>query len=631
MAASETLIGIAANADETVLRSSLQQAKAELEFVYSLETRIARETHGKARLTRLLGELTRFLGTSYTVLMVPARNIRIAVTHDDWKPVDRKMIDDRLVRDIFPTHNKTLRPVAINVADTPHGARGYNGRYQLLIHALRGADAEALGFIATMCKVDGAPLTKACERVMIHAGRIAKRLIDDSFDPLTGFMRRDDFSALLEAAVVEVQDDADDHCLVYFDLDKVQVANDTFDQRAGDEILFSFSKLLNEYAPSGSSLARIGGDKFAILMRHRTLTEALDFAELMRKQCLAMVYLRGDKSFPVSVSGGVVSLSHPGSRNQGPLVVARLACAKAKDHGGDRIECFSETDASIVRRVDNLELFSKLQTAIDEKAFTLVAQPIVPVANRNAAAHFEILLRMNGEGGDVIRPDQFFAAAEHYQMMPRIDRHVLQTFFDTIEALDDCLALHEASFAINLSGQSLSEPAFHEFVRKLVDESMLNPQQICFEITETAAIASHSMAVDFMQTLRSRGCRIALDDFGAGLSSFAYLRDMPVDLLKIDGSFVQDLDTNKVSESMVAAIAQVARVMGLKTVAEYVETEAVLAGLQRLGVDYGQGYLLGRPKSLDEQLRTLTQSALVDGCWVNFTDQVTVDVALGDV
>ncbi|MEO0574456.1 MAG: bifunctional diguanylate cyclase/phosphodiesterase [Pseudomonadota bacterium] len=630
MAASEDAISHNHDATPSVLRDALQLANAELEFVYNLEGRVARETHGKARLTRLLGELTRFLCTSYTVLLIPAKNIRIAVTHDNWQPVDRKMIDDRLLRDVFPAHNQSMKPVMLTIADTPHGARGNTGRYQLLVNILRGSDGEAIGMLVSMCHVRGVPMTSNAPRLVAHVTRMAKRLVDGSFDPLTGLMRRDDFVALLDAAVAEVQDDSDDHCLLFLDLDKVQVANDTFDQRAGDEILLRFAKLLRRTAPSGASIARLGADKFAVLLRHRTLLEALDYAERLRDECRSLVYLRGEQSFPVTVSGGVVSLSHPGSQNQGPIVVARLACAKAKDHGGDRMECFSEADASIIRRVDNLELFSKLQSAIDDKAFTLVAQPIVPIAEGNAAPHFEILLRMNGRAGEVILPEQFFAAAEHYRMMPRIDRHVLQTFFDTIEALEDCLALHEASFALNLSGQSLSEPAFHEFVRQLVDASTLDAAQLCFEITETAAIANRAVAMDFMQSLRSRGCRIALDDFGAGLSSFAYLRDMPVDILKIDGSFVQDLDRNKVSESMVAAIAQVARVMQLKTVAEYVESDAVLAGLRRLGVDYGQGYLLGRPKPLSEQLNTLTDGPLLDGSWINFTDRVVVSSAISD-
>lgn len=605
------------------LRDQVEGLREELDLIYQVDDKVAQEQHGQARLSRLLGELTRFLNMSYTVLLIPAKHIRISITHSNWKSVDRRKLDATMMRQLFPKYSTSTRPVLLQMQEAPMGARGNAGPYQLILCPLADRLGETVGVLATFCQVDGHPLSRSAERIVRYVARFAKRIVDDSYDQLTGLMRRADFVSVMDTAIGELQDAQDTHCLVYFDVDQLTVFNDTFDQRAGDEVLVRVASLLQAEMPTGATLARIGGDKFAVLLRFRDVDTGVEFAERVRGQSQQLLYARGKKTFPVTLSAAVVPLSDYDASDESPLVIARMACEKAKDHGGDRVECFDVTDKSIVRRVDNLQLFGQLQDAIKEEAFLLDAQPIVPLTGDTGSVHYEILLRMNGPGGDVMLPAKFFAAAEHYQMMPRIDRFVLQTFFASVERHAGTMALHGASFALNLSGQSLGEPAFHEFVRKAVLDSSLSPEQICFEITETAAIANREAAIAFMNTMRDLGCRFALDDFGAGLSSFAYLRDMPVDILKIDGSFVRDMDSNKVSESMVAAAAQVARVMGLKTVAEFVETEGVRDGLIRLGVDFGQGYLLGKPRPLDARLGELAEGETTG--MLNLTDLLTAE------
>ncbi|MEL6950766.1 MAG: EAL domain-containing protein [Pseudomonadota bacterium] len=589
------------------LRDAMKAMRDELDLIYHVDEKVAHEPHGQARLSRLLGELTRFLNMSYTVLLIPSKHIRISITHSNWKPVDRRKLDATMLRQLFPKYSTYNKPVLLEMQSPPSGARGRVDPYQLILYPVMDRSGDAVGVLATFCQVEGKPLSVSAERLVRYVGRFAKRIIDDSYDQLTGLMRRNDFVSVMDSSIDELQDVQDTHCLVYFDVDQLTVFNDTFDQRAGDEVLVRVANLLQSEMPTGATLARIGGDKFAVLLRYRDVEAGVAFAERVRGQSQKLLYARGKKTFPVTLSAGVVALNDYESSEESPLIVARMACEKAKDHGGDRVECFDSADKSIVRRVDNLQLFAQLQEAITNEAFTLDAQPIVPLVSDVGSVHYEILLRMNGPSGDVMLPEKFFAAAEHYQMMPRIDRFVIQSFFESVGRHMDTMALHEASFALNLSGQSLGEPAFHEFVRQAVLNGSLSPEQICFEITETAAIANREGAIAFMNTMRELGCRFALDDFGAGLSSFAYLRDLPVDILKIDGSFVRDMDTNKVSESMVAASAQVARVMGLKTVAEFVETEAVRDGLAQLGVDYGQGFLLGKPKPLDARLEALSE------------------------
>ena len=557
-------------------------------------------THGQAKLTRLISALTRHLGMSYTVLLVPSKSIRISVAHPDWKQVNRRKIDDRMLRRLFPTYATLLQ-----LPELPAQAAGPQGPYQVLLASVRDVAGEPVGMLATFCAVNRRPMTARDARLVTYVARRARSVIEQSYDPLTGLMSSADFTSIIDSASEEIDNEDDRHCIVYFDIDQLQLVNDTFDQRAGDDVLLRFAKLLQSTAPSGSTVARISGDNFAVLLRFRDFAAGMKFAERVRRETQSMVYLRGDKSLQISTSAGVAAFSGGDGVADNPVVAARIACTKAKDHGGDRVEGFDDDDKSIIRRVDNMQLVSFLQTALKGDHFSLDAQPIVPLGDVEEPPHFEVLVRMKGRGGDVMLPHQFFSAAENYQLMPKLDRWVLERFFETLEKFEGRASVAEACFSLNLSGQSLGDPSFHEFARSLIARHPSVAQRLWFEITETAAVANRELAVQFILTMKELGCKFALDDFGAGLSSFAYLRDFAVDVLKIDGSFVADIDRNRVSESMVAAVTQVAKVMNLRTVAEYVEAEPIRAKLREIGVDYGQGYLLGRPCPLVEQLDRL--------------------------
>ncbi|MEO0366643.1 MAG: EAL domain-containing protein [Pseudomonadota bacterium] len=601
-----TQIGQAPGTDS--LRIALSDAQRELDLIYGLERKLVSETHGQARLSRLLRELTRHLGMSYSVLLIPSRRIRIRLANRQWKGIDKGAFDQNLLREVLPKFANVDQPVVLQRKELPHGATGPARPWQMLLAPVRDEHEQPIGLLVTACQAEGRLLGVEAERLLAHFVHLISRIVSESFDRLTGLMRHRDFLAVLEQLTGEEQDVDADHCLVYFDIDQFEAVADKFGSRAGEEVLERFARLASGPLPGGGSLSRIEGDRFAALLRHRDLDAGLAYAEAVRSECQKLVYVRGETSVAVTVSAGVVEINDRETLSEHPLTVARMACSKASDHGGDRVECYDPHDKSIVRRVDNLQVFAQLQDAINQDSFVLDAQPIKSLTDDNAAPHMEVLLRMTGPSGDVLLPEQFFSAAEQYQLMPRLDRYVVSRFFKTLNDFDDLLGLSDATFALNLSGQSLGEPTFHDFVREQVLESQLSPSQLCFEITETAAIANRESAIAFMKMMRGLGCKFALDDFGAGLSSFAYLRDMPVDVLKIDGSFVRDLDVNKVSESMVAAVAQVARVMELKTVAEFVESPGVLAGLKRLGVDYGQGFLLGKPLPLIEQIRALVDT-----------------------
>jgi EAL domain-containing protein (putative c-di-GMP-specific phosphodiesterase class I) len=300
------------------------------------------------------------------------------------------------------------------------------------------------------------------------------------------------------------------------------------------------------------------------------------------------------------------------------FAAAETACKAANDRGRNRVELYQEADESIVRRFTDINLIADLRAAIAEDRLELNAQLIVPLGNHNGPPHFEILLRMVGENGEIVGPDHFMSAAHRYQLMPTLDRWVIKHALEMLTPHAELLRSSQIVFAINFSGQSLQDADFTEHVARLIESSGLTPSNLCFELTESAAIGNLNRAEVLMRRLRKLGCNIALDDFGTGLSSLAYLRTLPIGMLKIDGSFVRDVCKDPRAESMVQTIAQLARAMSLTTVAEYVETDEIRTRITALGVDYGQGFAIGRPVPLVDvvaELPLYVAAAHPSGIW----------------
>jgi Amt family ammonium transporter len=282
-----------------------------------------------------------------------------------------------------------------------------------------------------------------------------------------------------------------------------------------------------------------------------------------------------------------------------------VACKAAKDRGRNRVEVYEDADASIIRRHTDINVAAQLREALREGRFQLDAQPILPLQGEPRPPHFELLLRMLDEDGNRLQPEKFLSAAARYQFMPAIDRWVVENAFTRLSEYARSMQRPPYCFTINLSAPSIAQLEFADFLESAVRDSGLPPELLCFELTETAAVANMGRAEAFMQRMRALGCKFALDDFGTGFSSLAYLKALPVSLLKIDGSFVRDVMTDSRSQSMVRAMAQLARTMNMETVAEYVETDEIRRQVAALGVDYGQGFCLGKPQPLTDVLRDL--------------------------
>jgi EAL domain-containing protein (putative c-di-GMP-specific phosphodiesterase class I) len=305
------------------------------------------------------------------------------------------------------------------------------------------------------------------------------------------------------------------------------------------------------------------------------------------------------------MSIGVAELNHDTHSRGNVLTSARMACQAAKERGRDRVEVYDEDDQSILRRYGDMQLVSDIQQAIDGQGLELMAQPITCLTAKTDNPRFEVLLRMVDSGGEKVDTGALLSAAERYRLMPQIDRWVVSSTIAALVAFRERLEERSAVISINLSGQSLGDREMLEFIENEIKQSGLSPARLCFEITESAAVAKLERAQSFISRLRKLGCGFSLDDFGAGLSSFAYLKSFDVDMLKIDGSFIRDITTNRISESMVAAITQVAKVMELKSVAEYVQDDAARELIASLGVDYAQGHFIGRPIPIRDALEAM--------------------------
>ena len=432
-------------------------------------------------------------------------------------------------------------------------------------------------------------------------------------DSLTGLTNRQEFERKLAIALDSVKKTNAKHIFCYMDLDQFKVVNDTCGHHAGDELLRQISLILSQRVRDEDTFARLGGDEFGLLLENCDLPNALMIAEEMRVMIQDFRFVHENRMFKIGVSIGMVEITREMEDLGAITSCADAACYAAKDNGRNRIHLFRHQDNDLAKRHVEMEWVGRINLAMEEERFCLYCQAILPLQPNDETTFYEILIRKIAEDGTIILPMAFIPAAERYHLMAELDRWVIKKTFSVYQELFDSQHFNSSHLlSINLSGMSLSDKGLLDYIKEQFETYHVPPTRICFEITETSAIINLTNTVNLMQSLKLIGCKFLLDDFGSGMSSFAYLKNLPVDYLKMDGGFVRDISRNPIDLAMAKSIQSIAKAMQIKTIAEFVECQKTLDLLREMGVDYGQGFYLGTPMPIESTISNFRQLSLIE-------------------
>ena len=522
-------------------------------------------------------------------LIVPERSIAMMRGGTDGMPDTTALA--RTHRQLLQLVQTRREAVVINRVGNPTEQLPY----RILCCPVKHPSGRVTGVLALFRSIEGPEFQTRDARLIELLARKAATNIEASFDPLSGLLTRPALEQRVRALMAE-PGRSSEWSTLYIDCDQLHVINENFGMHVGDGVLTQLGELIRSRMPAGGLAARISGDRFAVVVP-AALDEASNLGESLRKGAEQLGATHANARLHVSITVGVAQLNAGKDALAHALAAAESACKAGKDRGRNRVDTYEEADVSIIRRFTDITTAGDLRDAIANDRLRLDAQLIQPLGavGVGIVPHYELLLRMIGPLGETVGPDRFLSAAQRYQMMPTIDRWVFEHAISLLRKHAPLLPPRSVAFSINFSGQSLNDQSFHDFLLDGLERSGLDPSMLCFELTESDAVANIARAELLMRRLRRLGCGVALDDFGTGLSSLAYLRSLPVTLLKIDGSFIRDVLRDPRSESMVQAITQLAHTMSIATVAEYVETDEIWARLVSLGVDYGQGFAIARP------------------------------------
>ena len=580
------------------LAVELTERYEELNLVYSTKDQVEYFEEGQEALVRLVYNCGDYLDVGLAALICRDRNLILhnVSTNADSKNIDAVM--ELLGTSIYDHVEAQVRCIVLNENENAERARIFGNRSEnLLAHPVIDDHGTAIGLLAVVARKDRHTFSNGDRNLLEVMAKKASRIIHTHHDSLTGLMNRSGFESSLVGMLGQTRNNNVQHCLLHIGIDQLHVVNDLLGYEVGDNLIRRVAKAMRSIVRDSDLLARLGGDEFGVLLTSCGVQRGEVVADKLRNAVHELTVVSARRQLDVSASIGIAMMSPDTESIIGIMASAEIACKAAKEAGRDRVQIFAQDNTTLVRRSEEIEWIGRVQQALRDDHFQLYCQPVVPLDDTRSP-HFEILVRMLDDSGDILAPGLFMPAAERYQLMPMIDRWVIR---NTLQALGNCWASASAAnpvFCINLSGQSLTNPGFLTFVIDELGQYEVPAQNICFEITETAAISNVDEALAFMGSLRARGCLFALDDFGAGLSSFGYLKVLPVDYLKIDGSFVREVTTDEISLSMVSAICQIGSTMGLSLVAEYVNDDETTELLRSIGVDYVQGFGVGKPVPL---------------------------------
>ncbi len=542
-------------------------------------------------LTQLLRHCMQHLGCVLGALLVPDKNLTVSSAIDETIP--GVTILDRTQKHLLAWAQLNNRPMVVNRVA---GAGGV-APYKILSCPVRDTHGRVIGLVALFRAVTAEDFELRDIRILEFVSRKAVAILGSQHDALTGLVNRLIFERRMASLLAP---GTGSHALLYVDIDRLEAINEAFGLQAGDEVIQRVADMLRRAAGTTATVCRIGGDRFVALLPQTDLATAGELGRRLLAATSQLGYVHGVDAVPVSVSVGIVGVT-PGQDQVAHLIAAaELACKRAKQRGGGRLAVADEdataAGGTVVRQALAASTF---QDAFRSNDFHLEVQPIVGLASRPGdTVGYESLVRMRNAAGALLAPDKFFDAAERYELLPALDRWVLCSLIDALRSRVAEVANTSYSFTLNVSAQSLATRRYAAFALEQLGEAGLPPSAFCFELKEAVAVNHVAAAEALIRDLSAAGCRIALDDFGSGLSSLAHLKRLPVHYLKIDGRFVRRIVEDRIAESIVSGIARAARTLGVSSIAEHVENAATADKLRELDVDFGQGFYFGRPQPL---------------------------------
>ena len=596
---------IALDSELDSMTHELTERYEELNLVYHTEDQVNYFRQGQEALRNLTQNCLDYLDVSLAALILKEKGVVISCNHPNEPIPNPQLVKTQLADSLYSRVQENSETVVINDMSDPLAVSLLPGiPYKVLCCPILDGAGDVAGILATVNHYSKANFRNNDRNLLQVMARKASKIIVANYDPLTGLINRNGYEYFLESAFTQVQAAEIEKNLLHINIDQLHIINDTVAHAAGDAVIRNIAATIESHKRECDTLSRLGGDEFGLLLHDCSFSDAAEFAErLCRKVEDSTIHFE-DQSYKVTVSIGVAMMT-PASESVAQVIGnAELACSVAKEQGKNRVETYRPDDTEMVRREEQMHLVAHIQSALAEDRFELYCQRIQSLAPGVQAHHTEILLRLIDESGEIIAPGNFIPAAERYHLMPSIDRWVVSRTLAMLSEYDEA-SLRTGTYAINLSGQSLNEKDYLDFVHTELENFNVPPECICFEVTETAAVANLGNAIEFMNSLRDVGCSFSLDDFGSGISSFGFLKGLPVDYLKIDGGIVKDIVTDETSAAMVVAINHVGHTMNLRTIAEFVENDAIKLRLKEIGVDYVQGYGIGRPELFAGRLREL--------------------------
>ncbi|HEX9877046.1 MAG TPA: bifunctional diguanylate cyclase/phosphodiesterase [Gammaproteobacteria bacterium] len=527
-------------------------------------------------------------------LIIPDRNLTICCATDGDQDAQGQTLLTKTHKHLLAWLQLHNRAMVVNRVSADASAK-HVPSYKILSCPVHDANNRVIGLLGLFRAVDAEDFEERDVSIVEFMSRKAMNLLTNRYDDLTGLLNRYAFERGAQAVLDSSEEDSES-ALLYLDIDGLHVINSAFGFHAGDEVIQRLAVVIREHVAAEGIAGRLGADRFVVMLPPSASIDPEALAERLRAAMSQLTYMHGNRATPVSVSIGVGRIAGSGQTISHAIAAAEFACKRAKQLGRNRVEVSHADNPFAVAHRSDAIAFANLQSALKANRFGLEAQPIHRLDNHSAILGHEILMRMK-DGNEYVGPDKFLAAAQRYHLLPALDRWVLGAMLRTFKANVSTL-IDVGWISINVSAQSFQSDSFREFLLEQLQGSGLPPQSFCVELRESSAAHHMQEAETFIRSLHKLGVKIALDDFGRGLSSLAYLRTLPVQYIKIDGDLVRRVATDRVAESMVLAIAQAARSLEIDVIAEHVETEAIASKLAMLGIRYGQGFYLSRPQAL---------------------------------